>query len=257
MTPASQWQEQIEQVCTQVGSEHVDLLLDQSAWNNCAIPALKILRPEVQWFSLFSGTPEESLLEKAPLLMRLDLAHWQHQAWLEELMNHCATDARLLVVISPLSFDDLSHALQALSQMQWGGQAGLLRYYDPRIFAPLMSSILTSEQREQYLHTASYWGWLDRDAQPQWLPGTCQAHQKRIDVSPFLVLSDQQCELIGCIGDAQMLLDSGDFEYLETSQERRFTSLYSLIVQASQENHFGDLTEYINSKLSPETVALQ
>lgn len=122
MTTPTQWQEQIEQVCASVGIQQVDLLLDQSAWNNCAVPALKMLRPEVPWFSLFSGTPEENLLDQAPLLMRLDLAHWQHKAWLEELMTHCAADARLVVVISPLPFEALSHALQALSQMQWVGR---------------------------------------------------------------------------------------------------------------------------------------
>ena len=249
MTASIQWQEQIEQVCASLGTQKIDLLLDQSAWDTCAIPALNAVRPAVDWFSLFSGTPEESFLEQAPLLMRLDLAHWQHQAWLEELINYCATDARLLVVISPLSFEDLSLALQALSHMQWGGQAGLLRYYDPRIFAPLMSSILTPDQRNQYLQTATYWGWLDRDHQPQWLPGTCQAQQQSSDVSPMLVLSDLQCDVIGCISDAQRLLDSGDFDSLETSQERRFTSLYSWALQASQENYFGDLTEYVRQKL--------
>ncbi|EGH67790.1 hypothetical protein PSYAC_23329, partial [Pseudomonas syringae pv. actinidiae str. M302091] len=43
MTTATQWQEQIEQVCANVGIQQVDLLLDQSAWNNCAVPALKML----------------------------------------------------------------------------------------------------------------------------------------------------------------------------------------------------------------------
>ncbi|NAS99898.1 hypothetical protein CU664_26865 [Pseudomonas syringae pv. actinidifoliorum] len=249
MTTATQWQEQIEQVCANVGIQQVDLLLDQSAWNNCAVPALKMLRPEVPWFSLFSGTPEENLLDQAPLLMRLDLTHWQHKAWLEELMTHCAADARLVVVISPLPFEALSRALQALSQMKWGGQAGLLRYYDPRIFPLLMSSILTTEQRGEYLQAACYWGWLDRDDQPQWLQGNCQAHQGGIDVSPFLDLSDQQCDLIGCIGGAQQLLDGGDFDGLEESRELVFAFLYSLVVQASQENHFGDLTEYVRQKL--------
>jgi len=249
MKTPTQWQEQIEQVCATVGTLQVDLLLDQSAWNTCAIPALKALRPEIPWFSLFSGTPEENLLEHAPLLMRLDLLHWQHQAWLEELMAQCALDARLLVVISPLPFEALSRALQSLSQMQWGGQAGLLRYYDPRIFPLLMSSILTSAQRGEYLQTASYWGWLDRDDQPQWLQGNCHAYPEGIEVSPFLHLSDQQCDLIGCISDAQTLLEGGDFDHLEASQELRFASLYSLVVQASQENYFGDLTEYVRQKL--------
>ncbi len=254
MATPTQWQNQIEHVCATVGIQQVDLLLDQAAWNNCAVPALQQLRPEAPWFSLFTGTPEENLLDQAPLLMRLDLAHWQHKAWLEELMTHCAADARLLVAISPLPFEVLSNALQALSQMKWGGQAGLLRYYDPRIFPVLMSSILTREQRAEYLQITCYWGWLDRDNQPQWLQGNCLTHQNDIEVRPFVDLSDQQCELIGCIGDAQKLLHGGKFDHLEESQERRFALLYPLAVQASQENYFGDLNEYMKQKLSGAAV---
>ena len=83
MATPTEWQEQIEQVCASVAIQQVDLLLDQTAWNNCAIPALKMLSPEVPWFSLFSATPEANLLDQAPLLMRLDLTHWQNKAWLK------------------------------------------------------------------------------------------------------------------------------------------------------------------------------
>jgi hypothetical protein len=247
MTTPTDWQQQIEQVCATVDIHQVDLLLDQTAWNNCAVPGLRQLRPEVPWFSLFTGTPEENLLEHAPLLMRLDLTHWQHKAWLEELMNHCAADARLLIVISPLPFEALSRAMQVLSQMRWGGQTGLLRYYDPRIFPVLMGSILTDEQRAQYLQLACYWGWLDRDAQPQWLAGTYGADQA--EIFSCMDLSDEQCDLIGCISDTQKLLDSGTFEHLDRSPERRFSMLYSLAVQASQENYFGDLNDYLEQAL--------
>ncbi|UVM75051.1 DUF4123 domain-containing protein [Pseudomonas alvandae] len=244
MATPSEWQDQIEHVCAAADVSRVDLLLDQTGWNNCAIPALKQIRPEISWHSLFSGTPEENLLEQAPLLMRLDLAHWQHRAWLEQLMTHCATDARLLVAISPLPFDALSHALQALSQMKWGGQPGLLRYYDPRIFPLLISSILSDEQRIHYLLPVSYWTWLDRDDQPQWRRGASQA-QGNIEVPPFVELSDEQCDLIGRISDAHHVLNSGQFDQLEESQEQRFALLYRLVVQASKENYFGDLVGYV------------
>ena len=245
MNMPTQWLQQIEQVCATVGIHQVDLLLDQAAWNNCAVPALQQLRPKVPWFSLFTGTPEENLLDQAPLLMRLDLSLWQHKAWLEELLGACAADARLLVVISPLPFEVLSHALQALSQMQWGGQAGLLRFYDPRIFPMLMASILTQEQREQYLQVACYWGWLDRDDQSQWLQGNCLKDQNTLDIRPFVDLSDEQCELIGRIADTQKLLNGGEFDHLEDSKERRFALLYSKVAQANQENYFGDLSDYV------------
>lgn len=244
MATTTEWQKQIEHVCATADIQRVDLLLDQAAWNSCAVPALLQLRPEVPWHSLFTGTPEENLLEQAPILMRLDLAHWQHQAWLEELMTHCANDARLLIAVSPLPFETLSQTLQSLSQMKWGGQPGLLRYYDPRIFPLLMSSVLSSEQRAQFLQAVNYWSWLDRDGQPQWLQGAGLT-QEGIDIRPFVELSDDQCNLIGCVADAQQVLDGGRFDHLGESHEQRFALLYRLALQASQENYFGDLSEYM------------
>lgn len=244
MATPSEWQKQIEHVCVTSDIPRVDLLLDQSDWNHCAIPALKQIRPEIPWHSLFSGTPEENLLEQAPLLIRLDLAHWQHRAWLEQLLTHCATDARLLVAISPLPFDALSQALQALSQMKWGGQPGLLRFYDPRVFPLLISSILSDEQRIQFLLPVSYWTWLDRDDEPQWRRGASQA-RGNIDTPPFVELNDEQGDLIGCISDAQQMLNSGEFDHLESSKEERFALLYRLAVQAGKENYFGNLNEYV------------
>jgi hypothetical protein len=249
-----QWLEQIEQVCASTEVQEVDVLLDQADWSHCAVPGLQALSPKAPWFSLFTGSPEEKLLDQAPLLMRLDLTIWQHKAWLEELIEHGASEARLMVLVTSLRFQELSQALQALFQMQWGGQAGLLRFYDPRIFPELMSSILTSEQRAEFLQVACCWGWLDREDQPQWLPGTRLRKQSGIEVSPFVELSDEQCALIGCIGDAQQLLKGGEFDYLEGTQEQRFNLLYSLILQAGQENYFGDLSDYVRQNLPVSNV---
>ncbi|NAS98539.1 hypothetical protein CU664_22000 [Pseudomonas syringae pv. actinidifoliorum] len=249
MTTPIQWQEKIEHVCTHMGIQQVDLLLDQAGWGHCAVPALKMLTPKVSWFSLFTGTPEQNLLDQAPLLMRLDLTQWRHKAWLEQLVEH-ATDGRLMVVISSWPFEVLSKALQGFSQLAWGKQTGLLRYYDSRIFPLLMSSILTDQQRAEFMQVASYWGWLDRDNQPQWLQGTGQLHQNNIQVSPFVELNDQQFDQIGCISDAQQLLNDESFDFLGKSQEQRFGLFYSLAVQAGQENHVGDLAKYVQQKLN-------
>ncbi|CAM3298697.1 protein of unknown function [Pseudomonas gessardii] len=249
MTTPIQWQEQIANVCTHIGIQQVDLLLDQAGWGNRAVPALEMLTPKAPWFSLFTGTPEQNLLDQAPLLMRLDLTQWRHMAWLEELVEH-ATDGRLMVVISSLPFEVLSKALQGFSQLAWGGQTGLLRYYDSRIFPLLMSSILIDQQRAEFMQVASYWGWLDRDNQQQWLQGTGLTHQSNIQVSPFVELNDQQFDQIDCISDAQQLLNDKSFDFLDKSQEQRFALFYSLAVQASQENHFGDLAKYVKQNLS-------
>ena len=73
--------------------------------------------------------------------------------------------------------------------------------------------------------------------------------QRNTEAPAFMELSDEQCELIGCIGDSHKLLDGGKFDYLEESTEQRFSLLYRLVVQASQENYFGDLNEYVQRAL--------
>ncbi|HEF4762987.1 TPA: DUF4123 domain-containing protein [Pseudomonas putida] len=249
-----QWLEQIEQVCASADVQEVDVLLDQASWSHCAVPGLQALSPKAPWFSLFTGTPEEKLLDQAPLLMRLDLTIWQHKAWLEELIEHGASEARLMVLVSSLRFEELSHALQALLQMQWGGQAGLLRFYDPRIFPLLLNTILTHEQRAEFLQVACCWGWLDRDGQPQWRPGTRQQKQTGVEVSPFVELSDEQCARIGCIGDAQRMLNGGKFDHLGGTKEQCFELLYSLILQAEQENYFGDVSNYVRQNMPVSSV---
>lgn len=108
MTALTLWQDPIKRVHATVGVRHVDLLFDQSAWHTDLIGALEQIRPVVLWFSLFTGTPEENLREQAPEFMCLGLRSWQHKAWLEALVTHCAPNTCLLFVISPLSFETLS-----------------------------------------------------------------------------------------------------------------------------------------------------
>lgn len=245
-----QWLEQIEQVCASVDVQEVDVLLDQAGWSHCAVPGLQALSPKAPWFSLFTDTPEEKLLDQAPLLMRLDLTVWQHRAWLEELIEHGASEARLMVVVSSMRFEELSHALQALLQVRWGDRSGLLRFYDPRIFPLLLNTILTHEQRAEFLQVASCWGWLDRDGQPQWRPGTRQRKQSGVEVSPFVRLNNEQCARVISIGEAQQLLNGGQFDHLDSTREQRFELLYSLILQAKQESYLGNFIDYIRQNLS-------
>jgi hypothetical protein len=249
MKTPTQWLEQIEQVCASAELQQVNLLLDQADWRHCAVPGLQALSPKAPWFSLFTGTPEEKLLDQAPLLMRLDLTLWQHRAWLQELIEHGASEARLMVLVSSLRFEELSHALQALFQMQWGGQAGLLRFYDPRIFPVLINAILTREQRAEFLQVARFWGWLDRDGQPQWLQGTHRKQQEGIQVSPFVELSNEQCARIKCIGEAQQLLTGGEFDHLDGNREQCFALLYSILIETGRENYLGGLEKYVLDRL--------
>ncbi|WP_374979336.1 DUF4123 domain-containing protein [Pseudomonas solani] len=246
------WLDQIKHTLAEVGLPHVDLLLDQTGWEHSALAALRQLAPAVPWYSLFTGTPEEHLLHQAPILMRLDLGHWRHEAWLEELIDACALQSRLLLLVSPLSFDALSLRLQALSQVHWGGQPGLLRFYDPRIFPELLAGIFNPEQCKPFQQAASYWSWLDRDGHPRWLAGDFATDPEHQSTPDDLVLTDAQYDRIGSLSDAHALLEDTRFDGLGKSREQRFAALYRLSCNASDANYFGALSDYVIQQLGAE-----
>nr|WP_319017565.1 DUF4123 domain-containing protein [Pseudomonas sp. EggHat1] len=248
-TQPTPWLEQIEHTTSEVGLHHVDLLLDQTGWPASAIPTLQRIHPAMPWFSLFSGTPEEPLMEQGPLLMRLDLQQWQHKAWLEDLIRNAGKDSRLLLLVSPQPFEDLSLVLQGLSRMQVGGQPGLLRYFDPRIFPLMLRDILDDQQRDAFLQVTSFWSWLDRDAQPQWLPGTCTADAPPPNVPAPLALTDAQYELFGCISNAQKLMAQPGLLAHGLSNEQQFNQLYAYACQASAEGYCGELIPYVTQNI--------
>lgn len=252
----ARWLEEIEHITSELDLPHVDLLLDQTGLPSSAIPTVQRINPLVSWFSLFSGTPEEALADQGPLVMRLELQQWQHKAWLEDLIEHTGKDSRLLLLVSPQPFEDLSLALQCLSRMHVGGQPGLLRYYDPRVFPRMLSDILNQEQRDAFLKVASFWSWLDRDGQPHWQQGSCTADSKPLDVPGPIALADAQYEQFGCLSAAQSLAAQPGIVPHELGEEWRFNQLYAYACQASAEGYYGELQEYIERN-GPGAISAQ
>ena len=245
---AADWLTQIELVCGEVEIDHVDILLDQADWINAALPVLRVMKPQAPWFSLFTDTPEEHLLHVSPLLIRVDITQPEHKAWLAECLRYYSIN-RLLILISPLPFEDLSKATRAFSQAKRGGRIGLLRYYDPRVFPVLMNSIFTGEQRSLFQQMTAYWSWLDRDEQPQWLQGKGEAQLSPATVPECIEMSDQQVEWLGCITDAQILLDEDRSFALGSNNELSFLRLYDLAVQAGNSGYFGCLADYVDGQI--------
>jgi hypothetical protein len=237
------WIEQIKSLCASADVGHIDVVVDQAGWELSVLPALRSIQT-MPWFSLFSGTPEESLLEQAPILMRFSLDKWRHDAWLEELVKHLWGLPRLIVLISPMPFDALAATLQASSQLEWVGQTGLLRFYDPRVLPQLLSNVLTAEQKERFLSVALLWSWLDRDQQPTWQSGTYRSNQVVVEPPHPISLTDAQFDRLGSIGDAQTLLGIAKAYFPSTSYEQCFTRCYRLVLQASEESYFGDMHAY-------------
>ncbi|MCU9949059.1 DUF4123 domain-containing protein [Pseudomonas sp. PDM13] len=242
--PLVSWLEQIAHMASASELGHVDLLVDQANCEHAVLPALKLIEPDMPWFSLFSGLPEEALLDQAPLLMRLSLDEWRHRSWLEELVEHLAPQSRLVLLMSPLPFESLARTLQGLSQLEWGGQSGLLRFYDPRVLPHLLKDVLSPEQREHFLGMALFWGWLDRDQQPVWQPGTYRSSAAATEPLPAIVLTDQQYFSLGRLSDAQQLLGLASERLPNDTNEKRFEACCRLVLKAEQEGNFGDIHAY-------------
>ena len=96
------WLEQIETLCAGANQRHVDVIVDQAGWSMSVLPAVTRMKPAMPWFSLFTDTPEEALLDDAPILMRFALDDWAQKMWLEELLTEVAPLSRLILLISPL-----------------------------------------------------------------------------------------------------------------------------------------------------------
>ncbi len=239
-------------MCGSANVGHIDVVVDQAAWDVSILPGLRLLEPGMSWFSLFSGMPEEALLEQAPILMRINLDDWRHKAWLEELVEQAGHLPRLMLLISPMPFDALAKALQELSQLEWGRQSGLLRFYDPRVMPELLASVLNPEQKEQFLRVAQFWSWLDRDRKPAWLHGIYRSSQAQAENLSPISLTDAQFDRLGSLSDAQSLLGVARLTFPGLSHEQCFLRCYRLALQASQENYFGDLKEYIKLKFGKD-----
>lgn len=239
------WLAQIESLCAAAPIDHIDVIVDQMALKMALLPGLHALQPPIPWSSLFSGTPEEPLLEQAPLLMRITLDAWRHRAWLAELLSHLAATPRLTVLVTPMPFDVLATALQALSQLEWGGQNGMLRFYDPRVLPQLLTNVLDPEQRQRFLQLVLFWGWLDRDQSPVWHPGTYRCDQQAPHSAAPIALTDAQFDRLGCISDAQGLMTTVERLIPGVLQEVCFGRAYRWVLQASEENYFGDLKAYV------------
>ncbi|WP_278807857.1 DUF4123 domain-containing protein [Obesumbacterium proteus] len=208
------WLSQIEKVCTTTDLNYIDILVDQAAWQQPIVSSLQRMQPEIKWFSLFDDTPEEGLLEQAPLLMRVQLDIWQHKAWLSELMEHFSGTPRLLMLVSPLSFDLLCEHLKKISVAKWGEQFGLLRFYDTRVFPLLVTDVFNLEVN--------------------------------FVMSDFEIsLDDNQFERIACMSDAENIASSERFRNNAFSKEHNFSHYYRVAVRITEQGFLGDIADFI------------
>lgn len=183
-------------------------------------------------------------MDQAPILMRVQLDDWRHKSWLYELTTQNSTSQGVLALVSPLPFEMLSQALQAVSQMQWGDLTGILRFYDPRVFSNLLNGVLDLAQRQRFLELAVCWSWLDRDQQSVCQVGAYHFGIDLSEVSGPILLNDDQVDRLGFGSDAHGLLDIAQTAFPEYNREACFTQCQRLVLQARAEHYFGDLRAY-------------
>lgn len=241
ITPDSeQWLDLLQRCCAQAPTRFLHLIIDQAGRDTPLLASVHSVEPPISWHSLYTGLPEEGAEDLAPLLLRIDLEKPLQQLWLAGLMQELHGQDMLLALISVWPFHALAAHLSACLQACQGGAAGLLRYYDPRVFPLLFRHVLAPEQQQRWLQPALIWSWLDRDGKPQHLAGA----PATADVSQALrptELSDAQVEILDCASDAKLALDALGPELPGIwSAERRFQACYAAMLEATQEGLIAD-----------------
>lgn len=236
------WLQQAESLSFAAGLDYIDVLVDQAGIDQSFQNAMYQLSPAARWFALFEGTPEAGTMEYSPMVMRLHFAFSQHRALLEQLMKYFAGMPRFTLLISPLVFDLLSRHLQALSQVQWEEQTGLLRYYDNRVFPSLLTHVLTARQQAAFTDVALFWSWRDRDGEIVWKTGTFTPERRLADKPEMNRIDDKQVGLMGCISDAEALMKEKTPG--ESSLENYFARCLEMAVRANDAGYFGPLRDF-------------
>lgn len=227
------WLNLLLRACEQAQTTYLHVIIDQAGCELPMRPSVLSVDPPLDWYSLFTGLPEEGAEDLAPLLVRVDLTQPLQKQWLLGLLQATSGLPVVMTLASSWPFAILAEHLGRCIEALNGGCLGLLRYYDPRLFPLLFSHVLTSEQQQAWLQPALFWSWLDRDCLPQHLLG--QAQSPVID-DPFtpLELSDSQVDVLCCASDATAAMASLAAELPgEWGAEQRFRGCYSGMLAAS------------------------
>lgn len=228
-THINKWFDLLEASCTQVSTTCLDIIIDQSGSDTPLLPSVLSVEPQMSWYSLFTGLPEEGAEDLAPLLVRVDLEQPMQRQWLIGLMHELGGRAQLLVLASLWPFPLLARHLGRCVEASNGGCTGLLRYYDPRLFPLLFSHVLQPKQQQLWLRPAVFWSWLDRDGAPIRLPGVADMPATAEDFKP-IDLSDSQAEIFSCASEATLLvkdLPPGP------DTEQRFQTCFAALLEAT------------------------
>lgn len=229
-----EWVSLLEASCTDAQITHLDIIVDQSGEHISLLSALNSFVPSILWQSLFKGLPEEVVGEDAPLLIRIDLQNVAQRQWMMEIMTYLAGKPQLLVMCSLWPFAQLAEYLTTCLDVSHCGHAGILRFYDPRLFPILFTHVLNMEQQHQLLRPALFWSWTDRDGAIQKISGEGMllVEDERVE---RIDLDDHQLDSLLCVCDANTLLARLNLQdYPAMSEEQRFQACYHGMIEATK-----------------------
>jgi hypothetical protein len=229
----SKWLEKLQASCEGLKADALFILVDQTGSNMSLVSSLNTFQPPLEWCFLFEGLPEEAMEEDAPLLIQLSLSRPLERLWLAGLLAAPVWQERILLLCSRWPFVKLAACLKQCVDAQWEGRGGILRFYDPRLFPLLMSTVLDERQRAYLLAPALFWSWQDRDGKLRMLPGEEKAPDG--DESLKIDLSDAQIEKLLCVGDTNLfILHNGGTESYRLSEEQLFMRCYNAMLEANE-----------------------
>lgn len=116
-----------------------------------------------EWTSLFDSE-DPNILSVAPILFRVGTGQdgIQQRRLVRWIVNQGTYGSSIMLLASPLSLEHLADRLRArLEAVVPENMDILLRYFDPRVFEPLIE-VLSTEQKQAFLGAAEHWWFVDR-----------------------------------------------------------------------------------------------
>jgi len=228
------WLDRVQHTCQQFGQSYIDIIIDQCGLGFSVIPALSGFSPEIKWFSLYEGLPEDIYREDAPLLVRIELGEPQQVRWMYDLAREVHPSAPLLVMGSLWTLPSLAAWLGRCVDASLEGRGGIFRFWDTRIFPYLFSDILADEEKSQLHQPALFWSWMNRDHQPALLMG--DGTFADIEACQQITFTDTQYETLMCLCDTKRFLTLELLpRTLFTNNEEMFSACFHAMLETTKQ----------------------
>lgn len=226
------WMAKLDASCARLKVDTINVLIDQTGCGLSLKASLKTFQPPLAWCSLFDGLPEEVLEDEAPLLIALSLSRPMERQWLKELMAEFAPQGRILLLCSAWPFMYLASHLKQCIDARWGERAGILRFYDPRLFPVLVNQVLDRSQQLSLHQPALLWSWQDRDGNDCVLFGNPTPPDNSKATS--FEFTDEQIDRLITASDAMLLTRYVEgIQRYNLSEEQLFTHCYNGLLDAT------------------------